>query len=365
MPNRRHAIGLLSVGFVGMMNALPAAGRAPIGDWFLMSSFTGKDDRHYLRAVGLAGDPIFTIDLPGRGHGVVFSEGNTKVVLFARRPGTFALVADSHDPSNVTWIEAPPDRHFYGHGCFSPDGRLLYATENDFDNARGVIGVYDARDSFRRIGEFDTHGTGPHEMILMGDGETLAVANGGIETHPDFPRQKLNLPEMKSSVALIRRRDGSLVAQEYLQPDHQLLSLRHLCQDHEGNLWLAGQYQGPLSDPVGTLAIYRLGQALSLIDPPGLALSSKRYLGTIRSNRAGNHIAVTGPRGNLAMILDAGSGRTLTQFEIEDVCGISRTPEPASNGFLFSDGKGRIWRDGKVWRMDPTGGWDNHMTLVS
>ncbi|MGT2465595.1 DUF1513 domain-containing protein [Mesorhizobium atlanticum] len=27
---------------------------------------------------------------------------------------------------------------------------------------------------------------GPHELLLLGDGRTLAIANGGIETHPDI-----------------------------------------------------------------------------------------------------------------------------------------------------------------------------------
>ena len=40
-------------------------------------------------------------------------------------------------------------RHFFGHGVFSPDGKLLYATENDFEAARGVIGVYDVRPATR------------------------------------------------------------------------------------------------------------------------------------------------------------------------------------------------------------------------
>ena len=48
---------------------------------------------------------------------------------------------------------------------------------------------------FARVGEFPTHGVGPHELLLLGDGRTLAVANGGIETHPDFGRAKLNIAD--------------------------------------------------------------------------------------------------------------------------------------------------------------------------
>ena len=83
---------------------------------------------------------------------------------------------------------------------FSPDGALLYATENDFDNAAGMVGIYDARAVSSAIGEFPTHGVGPHELLLLDDGATLAIANGGIETHPDFGRAKLNIATMKPSL---------------------------------------------------------------------------------------------------------------------------------------------------------------------
>ena len=38
----------------------------------------------------------------------------------------------------------PANRHFYGHGVFSRDGRLLYATEHDNETRDGLIGVYNA-----------------------------------------------------------------------------------------------------------------------------------------------------------------------------------------------------------------------------
>ncbi|WP_374729235.1 DUF1513 domain-containing protein [Roseitalea porphyridii] len=47
-----------------------------------------------------------------------------------------------------------------------------------------------------RIGEFDTLGTGPHDMALMPDVRMLVIANGGIETRPDYPRAKRNVPTM-------------------------------------------------------------------------------------------------------------------------------------------------------------------------
>ena len=112
--------------------------------------------------------------------------------------------------------------------CSRPTAALLYATENDFENAAGMIGVYDATDGFNRIGEFATHGMDPHEMLLLADGRTLAIANGGIETHPDFGRAKLNIATMKPSFVFVDRASGDLIEKHELAPELHQLSIRHM-----------------------------------------------------------------------------------------------------------------------------------------
>ena len=82
-------------------------------------------------------------------------------------------------------ISAATGRHFYGHGCLSADKSVLFTTENDYDAVKGVIGIRDAKD-FQSVGEYSSYGIGPHDIHLMPDGKTLVVANGGIQTHPDF-----------------------------------------------------------------------------------------------------------------------------------------------------------------------------------
>src|SRR3546814_6108125 len=73
----------------------------------------------------------------------------------------------------ATRFDAAAGRHFYGHGVFSPDGRWLYACENDYDNARGCIGIYDATAGYRREAELEAYAIGPHEMVLLSDGRPL------------------------------------------------------------------------------------------------------------------------------------------------------------------------------------------------
>src|SRR5438552_1061500 len=78
------------------------------------------------------------------------------------------------------------------HGAFSADGSLLYATENDNLTGSGLIGIYDATAGYRRLGEMSSRGIGPHDLALMPDGMTLAVANGGLRTLPESGREVLN-----------------------------------------------------------------------------------------------------------------------------------------------------------------------------
>ena len=152
-------------------------------------------------------------------------------MVFARQPGTFAVVFDHSGRDAPLTIASITGRHFFGHGVFSPDGALLYATENDFDNAAGVVGVYDARAKFNRIGEFPTYGMGPHELLLLGDGRTIAIANGGIETHPDYGRAELNIATMKPSYVLVDRVTGDLIEKHELPAALHQLSIRHMDAD--------------------------------------------------------------------------------------------------------------------------------------
>jgi len=88
--------------------------------------------------------------LPGRGHGFAANTKAQWLVAFARRPGNFAMAIHRRQATEPVVFHTPGDRHFYGHGAFSEDGRLLYAAENAFETGEGAIGVYDVTDGFRR-----------------------------------------------------------------------------------------------------------------------------------------------------------------------------------------------------------------------
>lgn len=151
----------------------------------LYSAGSDLEGNYNISACRVAGitKPLFTVALPARAHGITVREAHNEIVVFARRPNDFMLVIDSL--TGVIKQTIKNDKPLFGHGVFTPDGKTLFTTENDFENKQGVIGVRNASDNYKKIAEFPSGGIGPHELHLLADGKTLVVANGGILTHPD------------------------------------------------------------------------------------------------------------------------------------------------------------------------------------
>ena len=307
-----------------------------------------------------AGEIVSTVTLPDRGHDVAFDPLSGKAVAFARRPKTFAVVFDPKTGETIRTLTSPEGRHFFGHGFFSPDGRLMYATENDYDAARGLIGVYDVASGYQRIGEFDTHGMDTHESLLMPDGETIVVANGGIETHPDYGRQKLNIPTMQPSLVFIDRRSGDLISRHELPHDLHQLSIRHLAIDAEGRVWFGGQYEGPSADAPQLLGFAAPDHDLTLTELPQPELAAlSNYVGSVAASRDGRRVAVSSPIGNTMLVLDAASGAIAARYTMKDGCGLA----PDRSGFIASTGDGAIGILGGDSRTADVQ-WDNHILAI-
>lgn len=304
---------------------------------------------------------IFSAPLPDRGHDVTFDPVSGRSVVFARQPGTFMVVFDHEGRQEPQTIASIEGRHFFGHGVFSPDGALLYATENDFDNAAGMVGIYDARDGFRRLGEFPTYGVGPHELLLLPDGKTLAIANGGIETHPDFGRAKLNLSTMKPSFTFVDRETGALLERHVLPQALHRLSIRHIAIDQRGAVWFGCQHEGPAGERPPIVGTARPGEELALIEMPGDVLAGFRnYIGSVAANPAAGTVAVSSPQGNCYAVIEATSGKVLVTKPLVEVCGLA----PDHAGFRATTGTGDILAaDGSEAMIDDYA-WDNHLLRI-
>lgn len=325
-------------------------------DAVFASGFMDREGRFGIAVLAEDGTVIAHTPLPARSHGMAFSPATGHLVAFARRPGTFALVIDRNGRTEPVTIAAAEDRHFFGHGCFSPDGTLLYASENDFDAGRGVIGLYDARDGYRRIGEFATYGIGTHDLSVSDDGCLLIAANGGIETHPDFGRTKLNLDRMEPSLALIDAATGALVERRVLPDGLRRLSTRHIDLDARGRIWFACQYEGPRNDLPPLAGFFARGEALQFVAlPEETTVGLANYVGAIAVNRGKGLVGLTSPKGGRAVYLDAEDGRVVHEETIADAAGIAAS----GTGFAVSSYDGRF-----AGRREDVA-WDQHIQRLA
>lgn len=307
------------------------------------------------------------VTLPSRGHDLVQRPGTRECVVFARRPGRFAIAFTSDGSGPENSFHSRPDRHFFGHGVFSHDGRLLMTSENDFGAARGVIGVRDVAAGYRQIGEFDAGGMEPHDMHLLPDGRTLVIANGGLETHPSSERENLNVTTMQPSLVYIDIETGDLLETHLLPIALHKLSIRHLALARGGLVYFGCQHQGPPNEHPALIGFHKRGEALHLLEAGGdLYRPMENYIGSVSADTSGDLIAASSPRGNLAIIIDAGARRVVDQRRLDDVCGLA--PGHAGTSFLMTSGSGAVetWarNGGEAAPHREDLAWDNHVILL-
>ncbi|MXN66641.1 DUF1513 domain-containing protein [Stappia sp. GBMRC 2046] len=372
--DRRHLMRMLFAGSAGLAFSktpvLAAGLYDPSPDEPLFAGARrGADGTHSIAVVTPEGFEVVSIPLPERGHDIAFDPAGKRGIAFARRPGNFAVMFDIAGTREPHVITAPRGRHFYGHGVFSPNGRLVYATENDYEAGRGLLGVYDVSgDVPARIGEMETGGIGPHDLLLSGDGRKLVVANGGILTHPDKGREKLNIDTMVPTVVFIDRESGEIVASHRLDKTLHQLSLRHMAMDGAGGIWVGGQYEGPEGDRPPLLArLTREGSPKLFSAPDAVQDRLANYVGSVAVNASGEVVATSHPRGSRILYWSAADGRYLGAQDVADGCGVAALDE---TGFLISDGRG-----GLSYSDDPAStpaalslsagiAWDNHLVAV-
>ncbi len=309
-------------------------------------------------------DPV-----PIRGHAIAINPLRSRAIAISRRPGRTAWVMDLHESRRLARFNAPNERHFQGHAVFSADGKVLYTTENAYEARCSVIGIWDTN-NWQRLDEFATHGVGAHALQWMPDQKTLAVCNGGILTHPDFPRRKLNLDTMAPSLVYLDATNGKRI-DEY-RPAHHQLSIRHLDVHPDGTVVLAMQRQLSNGPAQALLARHRGETSLvtATLARPMSWHAFNGYIGDVCFAPDGKWAAFTSPRGGVLGFWDIAANRVAQIEVMADVCGIGF--DRSNQVFLASAGSGEVrtyrlrdsrWRPVQVQRFPGTR-WDNHLSFI-
>ena len=283
-----------------------------------------------------------------------------EILFFERRPGWSFYVFDRHTGERRYHIRAADGEHFVGHGVFSPDGRWLYATASRYEEGEAIVAVYDARNGYRRADTFDLGGIGPHQITLHPDGDTLVVGLGGILTHPDYDRIKLNLDTMDPALVLMDRHSGEIVGR--VRPGHHPQSTRHVDVGPDSTVYVAYQYQGPRYETPALLSRLEGGQLREIRFEDDTQAALANYIASVIAHPENDLVAATSPVGGTAVIFEGPSGRLRARLSLPDCAGI----QPLAGGdFLISSGRGKLVRLGGDNRPTELASlpvyWDHHL----
>lgn len=227
--HRRHV--LLSLPGLAALAALPRLALAEdAGQAVVAAAWRGpkKSDPYYAGAlvanwerpkVGIR----YAVPLPGRAHDVL-AEPDGGLLAVAYRFGDWLLRCDGQGKLvHQISLADEGERRCGGHAAYAPDRSAVYTTEIDIRTGRGWISMREPA-SLKKIGEWETRGEDPHQVLTDHDG-SLLVANGGVPRRPSDDR-KLDLTHMDSSLVRLDGRTGRLLGQWRL--DDKRLSIRHL-----------------------------------------------------------------------------------------------------------------------------------------
>lgn len=305
--------------------------------------------------------------LPGRGHDTIRRPGRREAVVFARRPGNFAVAFDLEQLRPPSLITGAESRHFFGHGIFSADGRLLLSTENDLLGGQGVLEVRDATNGYHPVGSIPTNGIGPHDVTMLSDSRTLVVANGGVDTEPDG-RTPIYLDAMRPSLVYVDMINGDVLEQVEWPAELRPLSIRHLAVGCNDTVVFGCQWAGDKIHHPPLVGVHQRGQKLRLLDlPKSIGRRLRNYIGSVAVDKSGEIAALSSPRGGLVVFFDIPAGRYLGAERMTDVCGVAEAA--AHHTFQMTSGYGHL-RTSLIDRNDGISRtpdrstpytWDNHL----
>ena len=339
---------------------------------FLVSAIGNKKTGYGLGFMSVEQQKLAKQTSNFRGHGVSQHPLHpSHVIMYSRRPGNKAIVTDILKNEIVNHFNIAKNRFFYGHGCFSHEGKTLFTTEGDSITGEGKIGIRDSI-TYQQLGEFETGGIGPHDMTITPDGKTLIVANGGILTRPETGRKKLNLSNMISSLTYIDTFTGKKI-DEFRVPEPKA-SIRHLDIAKDGTVAIAMQVQRSAmkhDNPVPLGAIHKPNGKIQLLtEPERLITAMNDYVGSVAINEQSRIAGFTSPRGNIVGFWHIDTLEFVGYHQLHDVCGIAVN---SKQNFMISNSNGEVreldgvtlkeYKQHRVFHKNSP--WDNHMLTIS
>ncbi|MET0553897.1 MAG: DUF1513 domain-containing protein [Vicinamibacteria bacterium] len=297
-----------------------------LGAGRFLTTDTGKMT-HVLCVFDLDADRSRAISMDFFGHGLVFHPTDRNRVVVFEKKGPGACEIDLAAGRVTRPITTPPERAFYGHGAFSRDGQVLFATENHLQTRNGLIAIRDAR-THQPLGEFPTHGQSPHDCHLVDDGKTLVITNGG------GPQDSDALP----SVTFVDVASTKLL--ERLTFTTPRINAGHLALSAQRDVVaISAPREGMARDALGGVTIRTGRGPFETMDRPQEVVG--RMAGESLSlciDEARRVVAVTNPDGNIVTFWDLDGKRLVKHLDLPAPRGLARTVDGGSVALSYGQG---------------------------
>jgi hypothetical protein len=255
-----------------------------------------------------------TVDMTFFGHGLALHPKEPWRAVMFEKKGPGACELDLRAGRVVRPVTTPAGRAFYGHGAFSRDAQLLYATENQLDTREGLIAVRDAK-TLVELGRFPTYGKSPHDCRLIDDGRTLAITNGGGRIDEDSP----------PSVTFVDVQSEKL--QEKLVFDTPRINAGHLALTRGRDLVASSAPRDglPTSALGGVTMRVGGGPFVTLKEPQDVTARMVGESLSLCIEEKTGVVGVTNPDGNIVTFWDLAQKRFVKKLDLPAPRGITQT----------------------------------------
>lgn len=272
------------------------------------------------------GREVVTIPLGFLPHGLVIDPTCPQHAAVFEKKGPGACIVDLKERAILERIPTAESRRFYGHGAYSQDGSLLYATESILDrNLEGVLVVRDAR-TLAELGTVPTYGAAPHDCQLLADGRTMVIANGGGD-YPSLLQQQAGVDAAPGCVSYVDLASEKLLDRVCLDsPRH---NAGHLVVTSSGDVALVSAPRAGLpgqNEQLGAVSLRPPHGKLTTLREPRAVV--ERMLGETLSvvvNEKERVVLATHPLGNCVSCWTLDGGAFLGTLELSGPRGIAMT----------------------------------------
>ncbi len=286
--------------------------------------------QHYIGVVDLDESRVRVVsDVGFLGHGFAPNPVKPRTFVVSQKHGPGCCELDLAVGRVTRRITTVPGREFYGHGAFSPDGKTFYAAEaitGDYSKA-GVLAVRDGESFELKPEQFPTHGVAPHDCILVDDGETLVVTNGGgpLERDDQLP-----------SVAYVNVRSGE--ARKVLRFKDRSINAGHIAITSRGELvCVSAPREGipelrdgaPNPAWIGAISFYDPARDEVVTPQDPIRRKMRGETLSVAIHEPSMIVAATNPKGHIVTFWDFHSGKLVHHIEgtFKDPRGISLTQD--------------------------------------